>query len=135
LLFMVAGSAEAAVSDCLATEGVFLGSGENDLSNGTLLAGFCGHTYDVKRVNIQYQKTGGGTVTLRFGWQFVDANGGNAKSITWDAGAFTQSSGQTKYYKWTYPTITPDRVDPARCMRGVLRDVNAGVNYSTRVVC
>ncbi|MFE9426790.1 hypothetical protein ACFYNO_27930 [Kitasatospora sp. NPDC006697] len=52
--------------------------------------------------NIQYQKTGGGTINAEF---YYVADGGQ----NWDLGGFTQSSGQTRSYQW------PARSNPYNC--------------------
>ena len=115
--------------------GTYIGQGENALTNGTLKAGFCGSSTLIKHVNIQYAKTGGSTVTLRFGWQYVNRDGSGGGTIKWDNGSFTESAGQTKTFTWDYlvGVTNPNGIDS--CMRGVLKDVNAAQTYTTRVVC
>ena len=121
--------------------GTYFGTGSSGLSNGTLSAAFCHYagSHGISQVNIEYKKTSGDPVTLRFAWEFTAANGSSSYSRQYDAGAFTESTGQTKTYTWQYadPGLrTPTSNAP--CVRGVLEQyVNGSLMYtfSTKVVC
>src|SRR5262245_23992229 len=86
LVTIAAAPASAALSDCAGSGGSWWGSPKTGvLSNGRLDAGFCRHNSYIRRVNVQYYKSGGGTVTLRFGWRIVsDSYATTGKAIHWD---------------------------------------------------
>ncbi|KIR64471.1 hypothetical protein TK50_02010 [Micromonospora haikouensis] len=100
-----------------------------------LQAGFCVDTdRKATRTTVQYIKSGGGTVTLRFGWQIISPSD-TVKETYWDEGAFTQSAGQTKYYRFEYPTWRPSYDSTYKCGRGIMKDQNSGTQYVTKLVC
>ncbi len=121
--------------------GTYFGQGSNGLSNGTLAAAFCRYagSHGVSQVNIEFKKTAGDPVTLRFAWEFTSANGSSSYGRQYDNGTFTQSNGQTKTFTWHYsdPGVrTPTSNAP--CVRGVLQQyVNGSLmhTFSTSVVC
>ena len=132
-------SAAAALNDCSGSGGIWAGSPKPGvLTNGNLTAGFCRNGTYVRRVNIQYDKFGGGTVTLRFGWRVVsDSYATSGKSVTWDNGAFTQSAGQTRTFRWTYlADITAYKLSSSwKCVQALLEDVRTYALYGTGTVC
>ncbi|WP_073817117.1 hypothetical protein [Kitasatospora sp. CB01950] len=68
------------------------------LSNGTLYVGVYQGTNFGNDIHDTFEKTGGGTITARFAY-----NAGHG--TLYDQGAFTQSAGQTKYFRWQNQTI------------------------------
>lgn len=121
--------------------GTYFGSGSNSLSNGTLASAFCHYagSHGISQVNIEYKKTAGDPVTLRFGWEFTASNGSSSYGRVLDNGAFTQTVNTTKTFTWQYadPGVrTPTGNAP--CVRGVLLQYLNGVvqyTFTTSVVC
>lgn len=125
----------ASVSTACTGGATYRGSGSASLTNGTLAASVCRFSPGgVATVNIQYVKTGGSAVTVRFAWEWVDRTGSNPTGRRYDQGSFSISSGQTRGFQWTY--ASPGVYAPsgnAPCVRGVLTQ---GSNvYSTRIIC
>ncbi|MFJ3922245.1 hypothetical protein [Streptomyces sp. NPDC090022] len=64
------------------------------LSNGVLCTQLANiDPLDRAQVSNSYEKTGGSTITARFGHY-------NRGGTWWDQGAFTQSAGTTRYFTW-----------------------------------
>ncbi|MFJ3205911.1 hypothetical protein [Streptomyces sp. NPDC086989] len=63
------------------------------LSNGILCTVLANRNYDWAQVQNSYEKTGGSTITARFGHY-------NRGGTWWDQGTFTQSAGTTRYFTW-----------------------------------
>ncbi|MEV0415491.1 hypothetical protein AB0I68_33140 [Streptomyces sp. NPDC050448] len=63
------------------------------LTNGVLCTVLANRNGDWAQVQDSYEKTGGGTITARFGHY-------NRGGTWWDQGAFTQSAGTTRYFSW-----------------------------------
>jgi hypothetical protein len=128
--------APAAVDSCTGGA-LYRGQGSNNLSNGTLTAGFCRYTSSqyIGTANVSYKKTAGATVTgARLAWEFVSSSGSTAGSRYYAPGTYTVSAGSTISYQFSYasPGKSP-ATNQENCWRGVL--VSGGETYSTRVVC
>ncbi len=131
-------SASVGSDDCTGNGVVWLGNGVGNLQNGVLTASVCKYnpTTRVVKVHIEYQKTGGDPVTVRFGWQRINNGATNVSFTDWDQGAFTQSSGQTRGYVWTYANDLGPQFDATqRCARGIMQDQNTLIVYVTKLVC
>ncbi|MFB7554541.1 hypothetical protein [Streptomyces brevispora] len=74
------------------------GTSRSKLTNGVLWTSLTSGTTAPWNVNVSYDKTGGGTITARFGWTHV----GTKHTGSW----FTQSSGTSKGSKWSNVTLS-----------------------------
>lgn len=128
-------------TSCTSGYGTYFGQGSTSLSNGTLRAAFCHYSsiHTISQVNIEYEKTGGSAVTLRFAWEWTDSSGSSSYGRQYDNGSFTETAGQTRGFTWWYtnPGVSSPNIN-APCVRGVLLQYSGGVllnTFSTRVVC
>lgn len=72
---ILATPASAAANSCSAGT-YWIDTSNGSLSNGTLYAGMClasGTGYDIRHVNVGYQKTSGSGVSVRMGWELSTA--------------------------------------------------------------
>lgn len=105
------------------------------LSNGNLNTRFCVNAaLNVKQVHTVYEKTGGSPVTLRNFWEWTSPAGGTSGDRHYDSGAFTATAGHMYPYAWTYDSAVKWPKGYA-CVRGGVRDINRGLDYTTRVFC
>ncbi|GAB4005459.1 hypothetical protein GCM10028772_13550 [Nocardioides ultimimeridianus] len=140
LLALMPDSAFAGVTTTC-TAGTYQGTGEDQLTNGRLEASFC--TYgDVSgatmaQVHVQYAKTYGGPISLRFGWEWTDGTGHSIGTQHWTSASnlIPITAGETKTRTFTYatPGLYPPSAQRGGCYRGLLWA--SGYNYSTRIVC
>ncbi len=91
----------------------------------------------MRQVNVEYAKSGGGSISVKFGWSMVNNEDATATYATWlEPTARTISSGQTQTYSFTYPTASPAAVSRDwQCARGVMQAQVSLVLYITKTVC
>lgn len=131
-----AAPATAATNPCDGSGFPFYKSGENNLTNGQLLAQVCSSssTAKVGRVRTSYKKTAGSGVTVQFGWEFVNSNATVNGGSWWTGSNTTIAAGQTKGYNFNYPSGL-SRPTGAKCIRGKMKDMIGGSIWYTRVIC
>lgn len=101
------------------------GSAFGYLDNGTLSAGFCVGLKSIRRINIAYDKTGGGATTVRLGYQQTNSTGvGIGKPVY--GSALTATSGNT-VLRSLYPVLPPG------CYHGVMLNTATRYQYVTKV--
>jgi hypothetical protein len=113
-----------------------LGPVQGALNNGQIEAVFCleqSATGGIQAVHVEYTKTAGDPVTVRFGWHLTDPNGDNPGDPYWAANTDTVTIGQTKSHDWDYPA--PGIIPPASqpCMQGLMQDSDSGTVFFTQV--
>lgn len=114
-----------------------LGPVQGALTNGQIEAVFCleQSATGIREVHVEYTKTGGDPVTVRFGWHLADRDGGNPGDSHWAADDDTVTVGQTKSHDWDYPA--PGIVPPASqpCLQGLMQDRGSGTVFFTQLAC
>ncbi|WP_424534399.1 hypothetical protein ACOZ38_29415 [Sphaerisporangium viridialbum] len=122
-LGVLSSAANADVSSC--SPYVHMGTASGAIQNGTLRAGFCMGSGNLKLVNLEYQKTSGSSTTIKLGYQKTNSSGAGAESATYGS-TQTVSSGNT-----AVESLWVDR-SPG-CYHGVMLNTATGFQYVTSV--
>ena len=114
--------------------GTYVGSGSNNLSNGTLSFGWCKTSSNAATtITVKYSKCCGTNVTATFGYEWVSSGGTVTAGRHWESGSTTIQASQTWGVRFQRSPAEPAPSSTTPCIRGLIKA--DGVVYSTRVVC
>jgi hypothetical protein len=109
---------------------------KNFLSNGTMYFGWCANSSGkMTTATVKYSKDAGSAVSIRFGYEWTNSNGGAVAGTWYDStGAVTVKKGQTWGARFRRSPAEAPPSSNSTCMRGIMK-VNGTTVYSTGVSC